>query len=65
MSKFVKCVSLEDFSERLIALNSVHRVYRDENPERAAIVEDYNNRLFECTHELIASPRLADCIIEL
>lgn len=65
MSKFVKCVSLEDFSERLIALNSVRCVYRDENPERAAIVEDYNNRLFECTHELIASPRLADCIVEL
>lgn len=65
MSKFVKCVSLKDFSERLIALNSVRRVYRDENPERAAIVEDYNNHLFECTHELIASPRLVDCIVEL
>ena len=65
MSKFVKCVSLADCCERLVALNNVRCVYRDENPERAAIIEDYNSRLFECTHDTIASPRLSDCIVEL
>lgn len=65
MNKFVKCISLDDCREKLVALNSVRCVHRNENPERAAIIEDYNNRFYECVHESIFCPRLEDCIVEL
>lgn len=65
MSKFVQCISLEDGCERMVALNSVRSIHRNENSERAAIVEDYNGHMFECAHDILASPKVEDCIIEL
>lgn len=65
MSKFVRTISIEDGCERLVALNSIRRVHRNDNPERAAVVEDYNGHLFECTHDIMAAPRIEDCIVEV
>lgn len=64
MAKFVNVVNIENGKPLEVALNSVRKVHREDQEERASIIEDYNGHLYECVHEYLQYPKLADCIVE-
>lgn len=65
MAKFVNAIDTKTGKPLEVALNSVRKVYREYREERASVIEDYYGHLYECTHEYLAHPKLADCIVEL
>lgn len=63
MAKFVRV--RDGDGEILVALSSIRKIMR-EGYHRASVVQlEGGDTLYECAHEYMATPNVADCIVEI
>jgi len=65
--KFVRCKPITDNGNDVVYVNlqCVKLIMREEREERAAIIETYDGKTYECFHDIICDAKINDCLREI